>query len=104
MVKKSTWNGGRRDLVVALESARTQLAVAIATERKSTSRAQWHYYLDTAERMSRFMRKLRKSGIKMGVESSEGLRLWEALQRIPPGADAQYLCSVLHDITANEER
>lgn len=103
MIKKSRSIETDRDLVVALESARTQLAVAIAAERKSTPRNQWHYYLDTADRMGRFMRKLRKSGVDMGTGSEEGIRLRAALQCIPDGAKAQHLCRILRDIATESE-
>lgn len=103
MVKKNSLIGIDRDLVIALESARTQLAVAIAAERKSTPRDQWHYYLETAERMGRFMRKLRKSGANGGTGSEEGARLQAALRCIPAGASAGHLCRILRDIAIEPE-
>ena len=103
MIKKNALSGIDRDLVIALESARTQLAVAIAAERKSTPRNQWHYYLETAERMSRFMRKLRKSGVDRGTGSKEEARLQAALRCIPTAAGAQHLCRILRDIATEPE-
>ncbi|HSW39384.1 MAG TPA: hypothetical protein VLL97_07825 [Acidobacteriota bacterium] len=51
-----------RDLLIALESARTRLAVAMAVEYKSTPPARWRYYLATADRMTAVVRRLRASG------------------------------------------
>ena len=103
VTKKSASYAIDHDLLIALESARTQLAVAIAVERKSTPRDQWHYYLDTAERMSRFMRKLRRSGVRMEEKSKEMVRIQSALRRISVGANAQNLCRILREIATESE-
>ena len=48
-----------RELLYALESARSRLAVAIAAESKVTPRERWRRYLETEERMRRCLRAIR---------------------------------------------
>lgn len=88
------------DLLLALEFARTRLAIAIAAESKSTPPERWQYYLDTADRMSRCLRKLRKNGMKMAISNKEEFRALEALRRIPIANNAQRFCQVLGDIAS----
>jgi len=47
------------ELVHALESARSRLAVAIAAESKVTPRERWRRYLETEDRMRRCLRAIR---------------------------------------------
>ena len=47
------------ELLHALESARSRLAVAIAAESKVTPRERWRRYLETEDRMRRCLRALR---------------------------------------------
>jgi len=57
-------DGNRRqhrhhELLYALESARSRLAVAIAAESKVTPRERWRRYLETEDRMRRCLRAIR---------------------------------------------
>lgn len=49
-----------RELLFAMESARSRLAVAIATENKATPRPRWLWYLETEDRMRRCVREIRR--------------------------------------------
>jgi hypothetical protein len=92
-----------RELLFALESARTRLAVAIATETKSTPVDQWHYYLDTADRICRLTKKLRASAHDWDPRLSDWIRALNALRQISVHDKARPLCRVLEDIVAELE-
>jgi hypothetical protein len=86
-----------RDLIQALESARTRLAVAIASETKSTPPEQRQYYLETADRMQRFTKMVRAgSGALQNRHDWE--RTLEALKRLPAQSKALPLCQTLREI------
>lgn len=93
----------QRELLFALESARTRLAIAIAAETKSTPLRQWHYYLETADRMSRLTRKLRKAGYDWPSGHSGWIRALNSLKQLPVQDKAQRLCEILGDIVAELE-
>jgi len=89
-----------RDLLLALESVRTRLAVAIASETKSTPPDQLQYYFDTADQARLFARKLRRVNIESVQEHQEWNRALENLRRIPEQGNASGLCRRLRDIVA----
>jgi hypothetical protein len=91
------------DLILVLESARTRLSIAIAAESKSTPPALRRHYLDTANRMSRFMRKLRQNGGEMAMKIKKGGRALEALRQIAVENDARRLCQILEDVVLDLE-
>jgi hypothetical protein len=91
------------DLIVALESARTRLSIALAAQSKSTPPVLWRQYLDTADRMSRFMRKLRQNGGEMVMKIKQGGHVREALLQIAEENDARRLCQILEDIVSDLE-
>jgi len=88
-----------RELVLALERARTRLAVAIASETKSTPPDRWRYYLDTSDRMRRFIKRLRAGSGEL-QEHPDWERALEALRRLPPQGKASQLCRILRDIVS----
>jgi len=92
-----------RDLLFALESARTRLAIAIAAETKSTPRDQRQYYLETTDRMRRFIRRMRKSGFTFPPRHTAWIPALNALRQIPSFDKAQRLCQVLSDIVTELE-
>jgi hypothetical protein len=92
-----------RELLFALERARTRLAIAIATESKSTTLDRWQYYLDTAERMGRFVKRLRKADIDTGRELKDYTRALQALKRLSVQDTALQLCRILGAIVAELE-
>ena len=91
------------DLILALESARTRLSIAIATQSKSTPPALWRHYLDTADRMSRFMRKLRQNGGETAMKIKKDGPVREALRQIAMENDARRLCQILEDMVSDLE-
>ena len=92
-----------RELLLALESARMRLAVAIAAETKSTPPDQWQYYLDTSDRMRRFIGKLRKKRFDVLQQPQDWIRVTEALKQLPVQDKAPRLCRILQDIVAELE-
>jgi hypothetical protein len=93
-----------KELLLALESARTRLAVAIAAETKSTPLDRWQYYLDTADRMRRCIRKLRRSDFDASPPAPQDLTgVIDALRRLPVQGKAQRLCKILGDIVTGLE-
>jgi hypothetical protein len=92
-----------RELLFALERARTRLAVAIATESKSTTLDRWQYYLDTADRMGRFVKRLRKTDLDIGSELKDCTRALQALKQLSVQDTALQLCRILGDIVAGLE-
>jgi hypothetical protein len=91
------------DLILALESVRTRLSIAIAAESKSTPPANRQQYLDTAERISRFVRKLRRNGCVVPVNLNSGSRVWASLQQVSEENDARRLCQILEDMVSKLE-
>jgi hypothetical protein len=83
-----------RELVAALESVRTRLAVAIACETKSTTPDRRQYYLETADRMRRFTKNLR-TGSGALQERQDWHGALDALRRIPAQTKAFQLCQTL---------
>lgn len=49
-----------RELLFAMERARSRLAVAIASESKATPRERWRQYLETEDRMRKCVREIRR--------------------------------------------
>jgi hypothetical protein len=92
-----------RELLYALESARSSLAIAIAAESKTTPRERWRHYLETQDRMRRCVRDFRRV---YGLNFSRHpgwLRALELLQQPLPEGDkrrekAQPLCQRLYDV------
>jgi hypothetical protein len=91
------------DLILALELARTRLSIAIASEGKSTPPARWQQYLDTADRISRFMRKLRENRGEMAANIKKAGRVLEALQQLALENDVRRLCRILEDMVSDLE-
>jgi hypothetical protein len=94
----------QKELVHALESARNQLAVAIAAESKSTLPDQWRCYLDTADRMCRFIKRLRKTGMAGRSMHADWIHALEGLRKLSAQDKARRLCRILDDIVAELER
>lgn len=91
---------GRRELVFALERARTRLAVSIASEMKTTRAELWNLYRDTEDRLRRCLKVLRARQRQGAVEEGGATDALEALRRLSlhllpsetgPG-DARQLC------------
>jgi chromatin segregation and condensation protein Rec8/ScpA/Scc1 (kleisin family) len=89
-----------RELILALESARMRLAVAIALETKSTPPDRRWYYMETSDRMRRFIKSLRKRGSDVLQERQAYIQALDALNRVPVHSKAFLLCQLLCDIVA----
>ena len=96
-----------RQLVLALESARTKLAIAVATEAKATSLERWSYYLDTAEQIRRCVKRLRRQNPAASLGHSNLLHALDSLERFPAWqihqwhqSEALNLCRFLRDVVA----
>ena len=100
MIRNRALTKTNRELVLALESARTRLAVAIASEAKSTPLDRWQYYLETADKMRRFSKKLRMGSGAL-QEREEWMRALEALRRLPVQSKALPLCRMLRELIAD---
>lgn len=87
-----------RELIWALESARMRLAVAIALETKSTLPDRRRYYLETSDRMRRFIKSLRKEDSDILQESHAWIQALDALNRVPAHSRALLLCQLLREI------
>jgi hypothetical protein len=92
----------RKELVAALESARTRFAVATASEKKYTLPACWQHYLDTADQMCRSIRRLRREE-DHAPPPEEWVRALEKLKGIPLHPQALQLCRILREIVAELE-
>jgi hypothetical protein len=92
-----------RELLLAFESARTRLAVSIAAETKSTPLDRWRYYLETADRMCRFMKKMRKQGFHAVRKPEDWVCALETLRHLPVQDRALRLCQLLGDIVTGLE-
>jgi hypothetical protein len=87
-----------------MERARSQLAVAIAAESKTTPRERWRHYLEIEDRMRRCVREIRRqAGLDTGKQAGwlQALHLLKeplpALDRKSQG-EAQQLCQRLRGI------
>ncbi len=83
---------------MALESARTRLAIAIAAETKSTPLERWQYYLDTCYEMCRFIRELRRLETAASQKPQAWLRALEVLKKLPVQCEAMRFCRILRDV------
>jgi hypothetical protein len=93
----------QKELVLALESARTRLSVAIALETKSTPRDRWRYYLETAERVSLFIKKLRNADLDSMTASQGWTCALDMLNRLPAQSKALRLCEILRAVVMKLE-
>jgi hypothetical protein len=92
-----------RDLLFALERARTRLAVAIAAETKSTPPERWQDYFETAERTRRFIKRLRKANSEM-LQSGRGwMEAVESLRQFRADREVARLCKLLAEIVSKLE-
>jgi|GEM_PF-1750388 len=98
---KITGCGGhilKRELLLAMETARSRLAIAIAEESKYTPWNQRQYFLDTADRMRRNIARLRTEKSSEGFQLQEWILALEALREIPLNDRAQAICERLRRI------
>ena len=90
-----------QELLLALQSARTRLAIAIAAETKSTPVEKWRYYLETADRVRCFIRQFRSADSGSMPDRQNCSRALYALKRLcVQNGKASHLCQVLHEVLA----
>jgi hypothetical protein len=87
----------RSELLLALESARTRLAIAIAMEKKYTLPARWQYYLDTTEQIRCSIRRLRSAKFDGAALKGWACAL-ERLKKISTQDQVCRLCQTLREI------
>ena len=92
-----------KELVFALESARMKLSIAIATESKSTPRDRWQYYLETADQIGRFIKKLRDADLESGSFAQGWIRALDMLKHLPTQSKALRLSQTLREIVMKLE-
>jgi hypothetical protein len=90
----------RKELLRALETARSRFAIAIAEESKSTPWDLRRQYLDTADHMRRFVTRLRNRENREGFCMKNWISALEALREIPVKDSACLLCRRLRSIVA----
>jgi hypothetical protein len=100
---KVSRKSSREDLLKAFERARTQLAVAIAAEAKSTPLKRRQYYLDTADQMRRFARKLRAKDAELPPGHTDWQRVFETIRQLPVEGRALRLSQMLREIATDLE-
>jgi hypothetical protein len=93
----------RKDLLFALESARTRLAIAAAFEKRRTMPEIWQYYLETSDQMRRSIRKLRRAE-KGDPALKNCVCALEMLQAISAREQAYPLCRALREVIAEIDR
>jgi hypothetical protein len=103
MLRRQTLTKYQRDLLFALEAARTRLAVAIAAETKSTPPERWQNYFETAERARQFIKKLRCSNFALSESRNGWTEAFELLKCFSSGREAAQLCKLLGEIVAKLE-
>jgi hypothetical protein len=93
-----------RELLFALESARSRLAVAIAAENKVTPRDRWRYYLETEDRTRRCVREMRRLYGRGTRRRNGWLQALSLLKQPltddngPSRGEAQQLCQRLSEV------
>jgi hypothetical protein len=85
-------------LLLALEAARTRLAVAVAAETKSTPPERWQYYFEISERTRRLIKGLRNANSEMPLLKQRWTEAIESLKQIPAQSKAAQICKLLGDI------
>jgi len=94
------FNTLKQELLFALETARSRLAIAIAEESKSTLWNQRRYYLDTTDHMRQFIVKLRNDRNERGFSMETLSSALEQLREVSLNDGARYLCGRLRGIVA----
>jgi len=75
----------------------------MAAETKSTPLPRWEYYLETAERTRRFVRKLRQSDAGVLQQRQDWICALESLRGLPAHSRALRVCQLLREVVENLE-
>jgi hypothetical protein len=93
-----------RELLYAMESARSRLAVAIALENKATPRERWRQYLETEDRMRQCVRRIRFLPYCHADSQAEWLKALSLLKQPLPAVEkeapveAQVMCRRIMEV------
>ncbi len=95
-----------RELLIAIERTRSQLAVAIAAENKSTPRERWRHFLATEDRMRRCVREIRRHHRQDPGKRYDWIQALNLLKQPLPAGEREHsgrailLCQRLHEVLA----
>lgn len=95
-----------RELLIAIERTRSQLAVAIAAENKKTPRERWRHYLATEDRMRKCVREIRRHQRRDPGKRYDWIQALNLLKQPLPAEDREdsgkaiLLCQRLRDVLA----
>ncbi|MDM7994677.1 MAG: hypothetical protein QUT30_03215 [Acidobacteriota bacterium] len=103
MIRNPFSADSHRALMLALESARMRLSVAIAEETKSMPRDRWMRYLDTADQIRTLVKKIRAADFKSAPDSRSWIRALDNLENLPIQSRALRLHEILRDIVMKLE-
>jgi len=90
-------------MLIAVESARTLLAVAIASETKWTPPDRLQYYFETADQARRFTKRLRRGNFELVQDQQGWAHALERLKELPAQVKAIRLCQLLREIVGQLE-
>jgi hypothetical protein len=90
----------RKELLFALETARSRLAIAIAEESKSTPWDMRRHYLETIDRIRLFVARLRNVESHASSPVQEWASALESLSRMDLKGGARFICRRLRGIVA----
>lgn len=94
----------QREVLLAIESARTRFAIAMAVESKTTPLSLWNLYRDTEDRMRRFAKKLRKDEFDERQDVQGWARALEVLMRLPKQGEALSFHQILNEVAEELEK
>ena len=94
----------QREVLLAIESARTRFAIAMAIESKTTPLSLWNLYRDTEDRMRRLAKKLRKNEVDERQNVREWARALEVLMRLPKQGEALSFHQMLNEVAEELEK
>ena len=86
-----------------LESVCSLLAIAIATENRTTPPGRRQHYLETADRMRQCIRKLKRNGWQP-LSPKGNLLIREILNDCSLGNDARQFCSLIVNVIEELEK
>lgn len=98
MVQNRISASSHRELVLALQSAKTRLSIAIAVETKCIPRDRWLYYLELADQIRRVIKKVRGADF-LSLPNAHGWILsLQRLECLSIQGQATHLTEIVRDI------
>jgi hypothetical protein len=87
-----------RELVLALQSAKTRLSIAIAVETKCIPRDRWLYCLDVADQIRRLIKKVRGADFLLLPNAHVWILSLKRLECLSVQGQAMHLSEIVRDI------